>query len=649
MRIRIIKLISIALCAVIGFGTYFAGALSLVAAADTEYNVGDTVECGSYPSSMVTDNVLKASLESTQKEFISYGYYSGDATVGSAAPGDLMEYADFIFQGEKYRAVRINEYRPRQSYRTAEAKNSLIDENGFNVDCTYYFKYEPISWIILDPESGLAVSEKLIDSQPYSEFMYQKGNDINGTAFWLDEEGTVKANDYIKTSLYSFLNEEFFTIAFNSDERSQISTAHLVNNSLNGAYQMYSSSPSDDRVFLLSYEEAENTEYGFTDSPVSSETRIAAGTDYAKAMGLQVDETGTSPWWLRSAGNTSRNASFVNYSGFIGTGSIEYTDKGIRPAVILTSILPHNSYTVTFDYNGGSGEETSRVVNYGEEIGELPSASGDDSVFDGWFTLREGGIKVTSEDIIKADITLFAQWSKCEHSYSVTDSKESTCKEAGYNTYSCSLCGKSYTEITAMKDHNVITDPAVDPTCNKPGLTEGSHCSECGTVLIAQQRIEPDSSKHIDCDNNGQCDACEEIIDQSKYDEYIRQKQAAEAAYKIRVKIIDPSVTAVNYGHTLVLHAELSGTIPEGYRIKWEYTGNGFERTESKNEYRIKSTENGNAKVTLKLVGPDGNIVKNSSGKDISDTKEITSKAGFFQKIIYFFKNLFKINMIIDE
>lgn len=37
--------------------------------------------------------------------------------------------------------------------------------------------------------------------------------------------------------------------------------------------------------------------------------------------------------------------------------------------------------------------------------------------------------------------------------------------------------------------HNAVTDPAVSPTCTTTGLTEGSHCSICNEVFIAQQEI----------------------------------------------------------------------------------------------------------------------------------------------------------------
>ena len=38
-------------------------------------------------------------------------------------------------------------------------------------------------------------------------------------------------------------------------------------------------------------------------------------------------------------------------------------------------------------------------------------------------------------------------------------------------------------------EHNVVTDPAVEATHDHPGLTEGSHCSVCGMVIVEQQEI----------------------------------------------------------------------------------------------------------------------------------------------------------------
>ena len=40
-----------------------------------------------------------------------------------------------------------------------------------------------------------------------------------------------------------------------------------------------------------------------------------------------------------------------------------------------------------------------------------------------------------------------------------------------------------------LSDHTPVADPAVEPTYTKAGKTEGSHCSVCGKVLVAQEEV----------------------------------------------------------------------------------------------------------------------------------------------------------------
>lgn len=74
------------------------------------------------------------------------------------------------------------------------------------------------------------------------------------------------------------------------------------------------------------------------------------------------------------------------------------------------------------------------------------------------------------------------------HSYQETVTKAATCTGEGIRTYTCS-CGHAYTEPIPATDHMPVTDPAVPPTETTEGKTEGSHCSVCGEVLVAQETI----------------------------------------------------------------------------------------------------------------------------------------------------------------
>jgi uncharacterized repeat protein (TIGR02543 family) len=72
-----------------------------------------------------------------------------------------------------------------------------------------------------------------------------------------------------------------------------------------------------------------------------------------------------------------------------------------------------NSWTVTFDYNGGDGAEDERFVGKGKSIGELPTPyERIDYTFVGWFTSSSGGTQITSSTVITANTIFYAQWTE---------------------------------------------------------------------------------------------------------------------------------------------------------------------------------------------------------------------------------------------
>ena len=79
-----------------------------------------------------------------------------------------------------------------------------------------------------------------------------------------------------------------------------------------------------------------------------------------------------------------------------------------------------NTYTVTFDANGGTVSPTSKSVGYDAEYGEMPTATRLGYKFDGWYTTASGGSSVTATDVVKIDKDqiLYAHWSASE--YTVT-------------------------------------------------------------------------------------------------------------------------------------------------------------------------------------------------------------------------------------
>ena len=121
------------------------------------------------------------------------------------------------------------------------------------------------------------------------------------------------------------------------------------------------------------------------------------------------------------------------------------------------------------------------------EVGCAISATGLAS-YDDTFNAPEGPFpRIRVRD--RADIICTAA-QEHEHVWGEwTVTKAATCTETGVETRTCSVCGETETREIAMIPHTVVVDPAVAPTYDDTGLTEGSHCSVCNTVIKAQEIV----------------------------------------------------------------------------------------------------------------------------------------------------------------
>ncbi|HBL41558.1 MAG TPA: hypothetical protein DDY98_08405, partial [Ruminococcaceae bacterium] len=256
------------------------------------YSSDEVISFGSYPQSFVADESMIAVLnrESNALAWTSYGYYSGTGSAddGNMAPGDYMKYKDFTYNGEKYRAVTFTSFRPTSTGKACSADTSVQDDNGFAENAVYFFKYEPLTWRVLDPKTGYMVCTKAIDSQAYQNYVYQSFN---------TQVAQISASDWETSSLKKWLNEDFYNAAFSDSEKEQIVAIKSL------------TSTSSTLVSLLSESDVLNGDYGYkTDAAASDTIRRMTATDYAKCQGVSVSaKDGTAAWWInapKDEGNT---------------------------------------------------------------------------------------------------------------------------------------------------------------------------------------------------------------------------------------------------------------------------------------------------------------------------------------------------------
>lgn len=70
------------------------------------------------------------------------------------------------------------------------------------------------------------------------------------------------------------------------------------------------------------------------------------------------------------------------------------------------------AYTVRFEANKGTKVKTTLTLKRGDSYGTLPKTSREGYRFMGWYTKKQGGVKVTASSVFKgkSDQVLYAQW-----------------------------------------------------------------------------------------------------------------------------------------------------------------------------------------------------------------------------------------------
>ena len=170
---------------------------------------------------------------------------------------------------------------------------------------------KPIKWIVMKNEGNqvLLLSKYVLDTKPYNKEL---------------EKVTWETSD-----IRQWLNNEFYTTAFNKAEKVKIQTS-LIKNEDNSEHGTSGGNDTEDKVFLLSEKEAETL---FS----NDDERIAKATGYAEKSGVCVNKEKSAMWWLRSPGYVSYGAAVVYSSGWVDRNGryVSISSGGVRPALHL--------------------------------------------------------------------------------------------------------------------------------------------------------------------------------------------------------------------------------------------------------------------------------------------------------------------------
>ena len=254
-----------------------------------------------------------------QGEYILFGCYpqtikSSDVTVGDVADEDGYYLGS---DGERYAKVVAD---PRYDGYTFSDGSAVTEGN------TYYFKVEPIRWRILSESDGSAfiLADGIIANRQYDPGY----------------------NDYADSEIRAWLNDEFLNTAFGEMAQGMIETTEVDNSVYSTGYSSnpYACENTFDKVFLLSYREVVNSDYGFSsDGGDYDMARRMTVSDYARSTGafMYIDGGyfGCGYWWLRSPWyyNSDRARSvYDDGRAAAGRDLVDLGDRGVVPALNIT-------------------------------------------------------------------------------------------------------------------------------------------------------------------------------------------------------------------------------------------------------------------------------------------------------------------------
>ncbi len=393
-----IKIPAIILAVLIAFG-----AIGTVVM--TSFKAGaETVTIGMYPQDEVTDSGLLAELRAYTSgdwkpmSLINNTWFMVDGEIKPVGAFDGgtkdYRYMDVKHNGDMYRAIHINALRPYEvGYEGGDNAHSYVDDYGYAVGQTYWFKFAPVS---ADKVGNTYVSAKIIDA-----------------AYWATEIGT----DYAGSNYKAVLN---------NIEKNNIDATELE-----GLKKF-----DGDRIVPVSDTVAQE----FADN----DARKAVVTDYAKIMGVYTDSSKTYGDSACSEGDSG--VSGIRYDGeYLPTYGGSTSSYGVRFAF---EICEHENETVEnavdalCDTEGYTGDKVcadcGQLLESGSVIPALEHKTGD------FWAFENDSVK-TNEDHTEA--TLVQKCSLCgeERTFTVTTGptegprleiiEDKKCEEEGTVTY----------------------------------------------------------------------------------------------------------------------------------------------------------------------------------------------------------------------
>ena len=261
----------------------------------------DGIIFGSYPQSQVKDESLISKLNSAtgvdKYEDLTDAEIEGWEYLEYRKFGELAEniaFKDITLDGTTYRGIYIKDYTQRVGCVASAVDWAFAQEDyGYTKGNVYWFKYEPIKWVILkeDKENGkvMLMAELALDVKSFQDQIVKVGNKYYNNSKDVPDE--IGAYNWEYSYIRKWLNDTFYNTAFTDLQKEIIQTTKVDNSAYDGTLGVkdqapgedYNNPDTEDKVFLLSLQEF-LTLPRFQPNSTNNDNYVGYA-DYYKAMG----------------------------------------------------------------------------------------------------------------------------------------------------------------------------------------------------------------------------------------------------------------------------------------------------------------------------------------------------------------------------
>lgn len=250
-----------------------------------------------------------------------------------------------------------------------------------------------------------------------------------------------------------------YTFTFNANGGSSPSSSSITKNYNEAIGTLPTCSRAADNTYTYTFTGWFDTSATSGGTQLTTTTKVTSNkTWYARWTATYKNYTVT---WNGNGGTPSKSSSSFHYNDTLGTlptaTRTGYTFKGwstsaggsvnvstttkVTGNVTYYAVWTINSYTWTFDANGGTGD-TTKTLNYNATLSTLPTASrastaANNYTFAGWFDTdaSTGGTQLTTSTKCTGNKTWYARWTASTRQYKLTVTAGTGGTVSGGGTY----------------------------------------------------------------------------------------------------------------------------------------------------------------------------------------------------------------------